>query len=242
MARNSDLPTRAATAVAMVAVTGLALWIGGMVWVIFVLAAGVGVWFEWRTLVHLFTAPGARRNVWSAAGAIYCGIAAAMLMVLRDHAIGGVLMVVLTVAAVDVGAYFAGRTIGGPRILPSVSPGKTWAGFVGGWLCASLVLYLLLADGYYDGPSDPLEHWWLGVLRGWKSSDSLWMLVLGFAIASIAQAGDFFESWMKRRAGVKDSGTLLPGHGGLFDRLDGLLAVLFIGGLLLPLFVVHGDI
>jgi phosphatidate cytidylyltransferase len=119
------------------------------------------------------------------------------------------------VVATDVGAYFAGRAIGGPKIAPAISPSKTWAGLGGGIVGASLV-------------------GWIGArLVGAGEGDELFtgltdIILFGVLVAVIAQAGDFFESWMKRRAGVKDSGKLIPGHGGLFDRLDGLLAVLFV--------------
>ncbi len=225
--RNPDLSRRAASALAMIAITAAALWLGGMIWVIFVLAVGVGVWFEWRALVMLFAASGPYRATWSAAGAIYCGIAAAVLMVLRDppsapYAHSGMLLVsvvLLAVIATDVGAYFAGRAIGGPRIAPAISPSKTWAGLAGG---IGLTVLSLLAANVAAGDVAPFP--------------IATVVAAGVLVAIVAQAGDFFESWMKRRAGVKDSGSLLPGHGGLFDRVDGLLAVLFVCGVLLPFF------
>jgi phosphatidate cytidylyltransferase len=218
--RNPDLPLRAASALGMIAVTAAALWLGGMVWVIFVLAIGLGVWFEWRVLVLCFAGPGLGRTVWSAAGAIYCGLAAAVLMVLRDPPQGTLLvsLVLLTVIATDVGAYFTGRAIGGPKIAPAISPSKTWAGLGGG-----IVLTVASLLGVNAAGGDRVTPFPLSVV-----------VALGVTAAIVAQAGDFFESWMKRRAGVKDSGTLLPGHGGLFDRTDGLMAVLFVLGLLLP--------
>lgn len=218
--QGGDLQLRAISALAMFVVTAGALWLGGMVWVIFVLAIGVGVWFEWRVLVLQFAGPGLRRNVWSAAGAIYCGLAAAVLMVLRDPPQGVMLvsLVLLSVIATDVGAYFTGRAVGGPKIAPAISPSKTWAGLGGGIVLT--VASLLGVNAAGGGKVTPVP---VPVV-----------VALGVAAAIIAQAGDFFESWMKRRAGVKDSGTLLPGHGGLFDRTDGLMAVLFVLGLLIP--------
>jgi phosphatidate cytidylyltransferase len=137
---------------------------------------------------------------------------------IRGYGPLGVLVVfILPIIAVDVGAYFAGRAIGGPKIAPKISPAKTWAGLGGGALLASLVgVAVELAD---FGPASAPG----------TSAFALGMAVLsGVLIAVIAQAGDFFESWMKRRAGVKDSGNLIPGHGGLLDRLDGFLAVFFV--------------
>jgi phosphatidate cytidylyltransferase len=124
------------------------------------------------------------------------------------------------VIATDIGAYFAGRTIGGPKIAPRISPSKTWAGLLGGICGASLIAAI------------PLYLHWRG--SGASSPEFDWpkAIAIGTVVAIVAQAGDFFESSMKRRAGTKDSGNILPGHGGLFDRLDGLLAVMFLGGLL----------
>ena len=105
--------------------------------------------------------------------------------------------------ATDIGAYFAGRTIGGPKLAPAISPGKTWAGLAGGVLLASLV-----AAAMHRGLGLPLR-----------------LTLATPVLAVLAQAGDLYESWLKRRAGVKDSGHLLPGHGGVMDRLDGLVPV-----------------
>ena len=107
----------------------------------------------------------------------------------------------------------AGRAVGGPKIAPRISPSKTWAGLCGGIAGAIAVIYLAEKQTGAVG-TVPL------------------IVAFGVAAAIIAQTGDFFESWMKRRAGVKDSGNLIPGHGGLFDRVDGLLAVCFVLGLL----------
>jgi phosphatidate cytidylyltransferase len=111
--------------------------------------------------------------------------------------------VFIVVWSTDIGAYFTGRAIGGPKLAPTISPGKTRAGLYGG-VVAALVLGIIWA--FVSGLSYRLD-----------------LLAPIFAVA--AQAGDLFESWMKRRAGVKDSGDWLPGHGGVFDRLDGLLPV-----------------
>lgn len=104
--------------------------------------------------------------------------------------------------ATDIGAYFAGRSIGGPKLAPRISPSKTWSGLGGGVLAALLVGFLL-----YRFAGLPVQ---LAAASG--------------LLAVAAQLGDLLESWMKRRAGVKDSGTLLPGHGGVMDRLDGVVA------------------
>lgn len=140
------------------------------------------------------------------AGALYLGAPALCLVWLRNdptHGLGQVLWLLLAVWSTDTMAYFAGRTIGGPKLAPAISPGKTWAGLAGGMVGAALVG--LLAARLVPLPS----------LVG--------AALLASALAVVAQAGDLFESWMKRQAGVKDSGRLIPGHGGALDRLDGLL-------------------
>jgi phosphatidate cytidylyltransferase len=142
-----------------------------------------------------------------------------MQMFLRDGDAGltSVLAVGLMVIATDIGAYFAGRTIGGPKIAPTISPSKTWAGLCGGMAASGVVMALLAVELSPEGIEGK-------VLLAYALGGAL--------VAVVAQAGDFFESWMKRRAGVKDSSHLIPGHGGLFDRVDGLLAVSFVLGIL----------
>lgn len=212
--RNSDLPVRAASAIAMLAIAGTALWLGGPVWTLFVTVVGFGVLLEWWRLSLALASSAVGRTAWLAGGIFYVGLAALALIQLRNGIpeISHILVLIGTVIAVDVGAYFAGRAIGGPKIAPSISPSKTWAGLGGGIVGAALVL---------------------GVL----SHGDIGHIAIAPVFAVVAQAGDFFESWMKRRAGVKDSGNLIPGHGGLFDRLDGLLAVMFVIALVVLIMV-----
>jgi len=114
-----------------------------------------------------------------------------------------VIWIFLVTWSTDIGAYFAGRRFGRKKLAPAISPNKTWAGLYGGIAAATLI-----AGG------------WVLLLN---LEPALYLLAPVLAIS--AQAGDLFESWMKRRAGVKDSGDWLPGHGGIFDRLDGLIPV-----------------
>lgn len=224
---KSDLPTRAASAAVMIAIAGLALRLGGMVWALFVAAVATGVYWEWSGLVRGFATSRAQRRQWMIAGFVYIAVAAGSLLGLRMGAngIATTLLVVTMVIAIDVGAYFSGRTFGGPKIAPSISPSKTWAGLIGGMLGATIVL-----AAYAAARSCP--PYAAGRCGTGSVLQDLWLAVLGGALAAgVAQAGDFFESWMKRRAGVKDSGKLIPGHGGLFDRVDGLLAINFLIGL-----------
>ena len=227
----SDLPVRFASAVVMLAVAGGALWLGGWVWTGFVAILALGVLWEWNRLVARFGLPAIPRVAWLAGGVLYIGAAALVMQELRGVASGVILAVpqggwgplqvllgmVAPVVAVDVGAYFAGRAIGGPKIAPRISPAKTWAGLGGGALGAAAVFALTDMAGV--GSS--------GQAAGLRGDSVGIALLAGAVVAVVAQAGDFFESWMKRRAGVKDSSALIPGHGGLFDRLDGFIAVFF---------------
>ena len=220
-AKKSDLGVRTASAVVMVAVAGTALWLGEGFWIALVMAVALGVLWEWRALANAIDPSASGRAVWMVGGMLYIGTATAVLLYLRKLGLSDVLLPITAVIATDVGAYFSGRTIGGPKIAPLISPSKTWSGLMGAAVAASMVI---ISENLMD--------------HGSHSEDMplLWRIaigvILGTGLAIIAQAGDFFESWMKRRAGVKDSGRLIPGHGGLFDRVDGLLAVLFVIGVL----------
>jgi phosphatidate cytidylyltransferase len=213
-AKRSDLGVRTLSAIVMVTVAGAALWLGGWVFTLFVVAVGAGVLWEWWGLASKIAKSPPGAALWLAAGVCYVGFAMAVLIGLRQQNAVAALTPVLLVIAVDVGAYFAGRTFGGPKIAPAISPSKTWAGLAGGMAAAAAVMF-------------GLQHLLHAPL-------ALQLMASGIAalLAICAQAGDFFESWMKRRAGVKDSGALIPGHGGLFDRVDGLLAVLVVIGLI----------
>jgi phosphatidate cytidylyltransferase len=136
-------------------------------------------------------------------GFLYVAVPAFALIVLNWIWFGIVYWLMVVTWATDIFAYFAGRSIGGPKLAPRISPNKTWAGLIGG--IAGAVVF-----GY--------------IIAYWLELGSPF-LYIGGAMAVVAQAGDLYESWVKRRAGVKDSGTILPGHGGVLDRLDGLLPV-----------------
>lgn len=226
-AKKSDLGVRTASALVMVAIAGTALWLGGNVWAVLVAMIATGVYYEWAQLVRAFEPRTGGRVLWMIGGFLYLAIAAFLLLKLRigPFGVARTLLLVGVVIAIDIGAYFAGRTFGGPKIAPAISPSKTWAGLIGGMLGATAVL---TAYFYWFLCYDPA----FGHCALRSLSMALPKALLGGAVlAVVAQAGDFFESWMKRRAGVKDSGTLIPGHGGLFDRVDGLLAVSFVLGL-----------
>jgi phosphatidate cytidylyltransferase len=150
-----------------------------------------------------------------AAGILYCGLPVFALVVIRrqDEGMVYALWALALVWATDIGAFFAGRSLGGPKLAPRISPAKTWSGLIGGILLATLLATAM--HGEYGLP-----------LR----------LVLATPfLAVLAQAGDLFESALKRRAGVKDSGNVLPGHGGVLDRLDGVVPVAPVAALLVVL-------
>ena len=145
-------------------------------------------------------------------GIPYFGLAAVALVWLRQQPGSGfanVIVLLLVVWASDIGAYAAGRAIGGSRLAPAISPGKTWSGAVGGLVAAAGVG--LAASAIVGGEPASWHH------------PALRSASFGVLIGFISQVGDLFESHLKRRFGVKDSGSMIPGHGGLLDRLDALL-------------------
>lgn len=242
----SDLLTRSVAGAAMIAVALGALWLGGFAFWLLAAVAGVLMMAEWAdlhrappgakrlSLFALFVAiaimsppasgPGflalgliaaafffiviVTRRPGLAAGSFYVGLPVLALLLIRAQAgwVDGLLCAVWIVALVwmtDIGAYFAGRTLGGPKLAPAISPAKTWSGLGGGVVAASA---------------------WAALLHG-QAGLPLRLALATPALAVVAQLGDLFESWLKRRAGVKDSGNILPGHGGVLDRLDGLVPV-----------------
>ncbi len=242
----------------MIAVAFSALWWGGWIFFILVAVGGILMLYEWANLVG--ATPGQRRLAQYALtvpialmspaaagpgflalgfvfgamffvgavtrhsrlawGVLYVGIPVLSLVALRNQPDAvdpsGFLLTLWAMALVwacDSGAYFAGRAIGGPKLAPSISPNKTWAGFFGG----------VAAAGLFGA-----------VLAIWFHLPVALAVATPF-LAMLAQVGDLYESHLKRVAGVKDSGTMLPGHGGLLDRLDGLVAVAPVAALLVVL-------
>nr|WP_157217356.1 phosphatidate cytidylyltransferase [Sphingomonas formosensis] len=199
-----ELATRSLVGTGLIVVAVLALWAGGWAFGLLVALAAVAMLVEWHGLTR-------RRGLhWLAIGIVYIASSAAALTWLRSLDDGAIVLWVFIVTwATDILAYFTGRSFGGPKLAPSISPGKTWSGLIGGVIGASigggLVVHLC------------------GLATG--------LLLLAPLLAVAAQCGDLFESSLKRRAGVKDSGKLLPGHGGVLDRLDGLLPVALLTGL-----------
>lgn len=253
--KNSDLGKRLVVAIVLIAVAFAALWFGGFVFWLLVAVGGILMIGEWADLADavggqkrlaqyaltvplaimapgLAAGPGflalglvfaafaflgaVTRKPQLAFGALYVGLPVLGLLVLRQHPQGFMLTLwaMALVWTSDTGAYFAGRAIGGPKLAPAISPNKTWAGFIGGLIAAG-VFGAVLAFGF-----------------GLPAVLALCTPLL----AILSQVGDLYESHLKRRAGVKDSGNLLPGHGGVMDRLDGLVAVAPVAALLVLAF------
>lgn len=197
---RSALSSRIISAVVLAPVAlGAAYW-GGWPYSILIGLAALVLISEWSRIVG-------RNPAWLAVGAVYIALTCWALWRLRLDPEWGRLTIFWLLAVVwgaDIGGYAFGMTIRGPKLCPSISPGKTWAGFIGGTVTAAFAGWALVAV----------------VMEG----ASLAIALYSAAIAVVSQAGDLFESWIKRRFGVKDSGAIIPGHGGLFDRIDGLVA------------------
>lgn len=222
MKKNADLPVRVVSAIVMIAIAAAAL-VAGDPWLDWLIAAVVlGTLVEFILLVVKATQNVSYRLAGILAGVVYIGLAGLILARLPVPMVVGIIG---TVVAVDTFAYFFGRTIGGPKIAPRISPSKTWAGLLGGIVGASLWIaaFIFFAARQISGPST----------MGFDISEIGTIALMGVVLAVAAQAGDFLESWLKRKAGVKDSSKLIPGHGGLFDRIDGMIPVILIAGAVL---------
>ncbi|QZD88489.1 phosphatidate cytidylyltransferase [Qipengyuania psychrotolerans] len=206
----------------MIAIAAAAL-VAGDPWLDWLIAAVVlGTLVEFILLVVKATQNVSYRLAGILAGVVYIGLAG---LILARFPVPMVVGIIGTVIAVDTFAYFFGRTIGGPKIAPRISPSKTWAGLLGGIVGASLWIaaFIFFAARQISGPST----------MGFDISEIGTIALMGVVLAVAAQAGDFLESWLKRKAGVKDSSKLIPGHGGLFDRIDGMIPVVLIAGAVL---------
>ncbi|MDD2705604.1 MAG: phosphatidate cytidylyltransferase [Acidocella sp.] len=252
--RWSDFSVRAASALVLGPIAIFCVWHGGWAWSALLAVAMAGLGWEWGKLAKLAKPvilaalllvvwgsglvgglPAALLAVAVAAltarvfcgsfaawGVPYAGIGGISLFWLRlrpDVGLMDTLFLVLVVWGTDIGAYLAGRLLGGPKLAPRISPGKTWSGSLGGLFIGALAGELLA-----------------GGLLGF----SLAAFGVGLLLSLCAQAGDLLESAIKRKLGVKDSGRTIPGHGGLFDRLDGFLAAAPVAALLA--FCMHGGI
>jgi phosphatidate cytidylyltransferase len=225
---------------------------GGWLWTVLVTLAAIGLYVEWLTIIGAarqarVVASGVvgvaisgfclgigridaalvalalglagvallspQQRIWTATGFFYAAaaqIASVLVRLDQVHGFIALIMILLVVWVTDIGGYFAGRGIGGPKLWPRVSPKKTWAGAIGGFAASLVVAAGFAAFGL--GKTGP-------------------MLLLGAVLSVVSQLGDLFESAVKRRFGVKDSSHIIPGHGGLLDRLDGYVAAIVIAAI-----------
>ena len=250
---HGELMLRVASAVVLVPLALLTAYLGGGWFIALWALAAAGIAWEWTRLVGAWrltmvpcalalagagwllaierpgeavaalaagavaagiVAPAARR-LWTAAGAAYAGAMLAAPAVLRSDSKYGLVAIIFLFAVVwltDIAAYFAGKLIGGPKLWPAVSPKKTWSGAIGG-MTAGVAAGLIVA-------------------AAWGAENLPAIALVGMALSIAAQAGDFCESALKRRFGAKDASQLIPGHGGLMDRLDGFWAAAVTGTML----------
>jgi phosphatidate cytidylyltransferase len=206
----------------MLAVALAALMIGGVVLDAFIALVALAAFGEFVRLVMLATPSWPLRAVAVLLGAAYFGAAAAILIGAGKFLL---VMVIGITVFTDTGAFFAGRAIGGPKIAPKISPSKTWAGLAGGMIASAawVFIWVFAIDAQQMWPR-------FDVGLNLSLQNTAGGIALGALMAVVAQAGDFAESWLKRRAGVKDSSRLIPGHGGVFDRVDGLIPVVLVAG------------
>jgi phosphatidate cytidylyltransferase len=249
---SRNLWQRVAAALVLAPVAIVAAYAGGWWWALLVTLATIGLYLEWLTvtcpargigvtvagsvalaLAMPFLAVGRvegalvvlalgiiavavrapQPRIWPVGGYLYAAAAQVASVAVRIDEVAGLsalILVLLVVWGTDIGGYFAGRGIGGPKLWPRVSPKKTWAGAIGSFVASLAIAAGFAAFGY--GKALPL-------------------LVLAAALSIAAQFGDLFESAVKRHFGVKDSGHIIPGHGGLMDRLDGFVAAIVLAAI-----------
>lgn len=253
---TKSLQLRIVTGVLLVIAALTAVWLGGLAFLALVAAATLLMWAEWSSMMGLglsvrraglvllagvmallaivsvgeavmALAGGAAllglfagrmmkgKGMLTLAGLLYCGLPAVALLWVRglSEGLAATIFLLVMVWTTDIAAFFGGRAIGGRKLAPRISPNKTWAGAVTGVVAAMLVAATLASLYLPSG----IGRW------------TLTMASFGGVLAALSVLGDLLESGLKRRAGVKDSGTILPGHGGVMDRLDGLVPVAVAG-------------
>jgi phosphatidate cytidylyltransferase len=245
---GSELRLRVISALVLAVLAFAAVWAGGVVFAVFASIMAFIVFLEWTAIIGLTAFEGARIRAavnmllllavlnllgtnaaiislvlfvvlahvstakttrqlanWTAFAVFYCGAAAIALVGLRNgqDGIAAILLLFAIVWGTDIGAYFVGRKLGGPKLAPAISPGKTQSGAIGGLLIAITAAVIIAV---LTGVLHPIA-----------------ALLIAAFVSVVSQFGDLFESHLKRRFGVKDSGSIIPGHGGMFDRVDGLM-------------------
>lgn len=255
---SEELRLRIISGIVMAAVVLVATWFGGLSFRLLSAAITLLVYYEWSTIsrlernerllgwfmvgvlglmilagwtgvavvligffllvAFLVAIASTEAKVWLPAGLFYAGLSGIALAAVRgDDPTGfaAMLFVFALVWATDILAYFVGRAIGGPKLAPKISPGKTWSGAIGGTISA------VIAGS--------------AVALSMTDASPIWIVPAAFVLSVASQAGDLFESFIKRRFGVKDSSHLIPGHGGVMDRVDGLVVACFAAFLLMAI-------
>lgn len=221
---RSNFTQRLVSALVLAPPVLAAVWFGGLPFQVLVLVlAGLSAWEYFRLVM-----PGRHRPGHFAFMPFYIGLPFLAMLWLRlesgPYGLALFLFLLLSIWATDIGAYAAGKSIGGPKLAPRISPKKTWAGLIGG-MVASATLGGLFGAAQ---SGDWLPGWLVPPAATDVPHDVSLAAILAYAaigavLAVAGQAGDLFESYMKRRVDVKDSSRLIPGHGGILDRIDGLL-------------------
>ena len=216
-AKPSSLNLRIISAVILMPVVLFCLIYGGWPFLAMIALALIISIKEWAHMAKSARWPALNAFV----GTLYIiGCFAAFTHLRLDYAGGAglALVLLLSIWASDTGAYFTGRTVGGPKLAPAISPNKTISGLIGGAVASAVmfVVYSLYIGPYLSGPLQQD----MNVLSGYPL---ITLALIGGSITLSGQAGDLLESYEKRRAGLKDSGALIPGHGGMLDRIDSLL-------------------
>ena len=203
------LQTRTASAVILGPVTLYIIWQGGLLFIGFVLLAIALSLFEWRKMALKLD----RSALFMVIGVLYILVCCGSFYLLRAHfPFQATVFFILMVWASDIGAYFTGKFIGGPRMAASISPNKTWAGLLGATMAPALLSVIWATT--YDWSAESLMS---------QMTIYGFAFLVGVATGLVGQGGDLLISMMKRKSGVKDTGNLIPGHGGLLDRIDALL-------------------
>ena len=200
----SELSLRAKTAIILIMIYGVSIYFGGLLFTLVLLVSLLVFLLELKNIVDFKK----NKSLFFVTALIIC-FAAYSLSNVRTFDVGHLIFIISVVIFTDILGYFFGKLIGGPKVLPSISPKKTWSGIVSGWFGALVVGWI--AFRYFDFP--------------------VIFILIAFLLSVFAQFGDFFESYLKRLSGVKDSSNILPGHGGFLDRFDGLISASFFYGL-----------
>ncbi|MFT4717875.1 MAG: phosphatidate cytidylyltransferase [Rickettsiales bacterium] len=195
----SNFEQRIASSLVLIPVILYAVFLSKTLFLLLILSMAIIAAFEWNNLTKSDVE---NKNKWLLVGFFYLLLPFYSILELRSIDKDIILWLFFVVWSTDIFAYFIGKNIGGPKIMPSISPNKTWSGLIGGMLSAAIIgaLSTLMFEG--------------GVL---------FFTITSALLAIIAQTGDFFESKIKRIFGAKDSGNIIPGHGGILDRIDGLM-------------------